>query len=276
MSTPDYQKIEAIVRKAGAMLPGASSDQGPAYKKQGDANFCTEYDLAIQKYLIGEFRALMPEAAYYGEEETEGNTQDTSADYVFYIDPIDGTTNFMKGYGHSCVSVGLSHKGKMLAGFVYDPFVDHMYVGIRGKGSTLNGRPLKVADLPISEGLAGFDATRYNEGSGPVIDVLFDLVKELFRRSLGTREGGSAALDLCRVASSANTVYVQFVLKPYDFAAASVIVEEAGGVLTQMDGSPCPLTGTTSMICGSPTAWAEAKALVAELLKKHGLTLSDI
>lgn len=258
----DYPQIEHLVRQAGKMMLTAQLTDGAVHEKEGGANFCTDYDVAIQKFLIDHFRALIPEATYYGEEETEGVEQTDTGEYVFYIDPIDGTTNFMLGYHHSCVSVGLAHRGRIIAGFVYNPFTDQMYVGIRGQGSTLNGRPLHLEDKSVAEGIVGFDCTRYNEGTGERIDILFEAVKALYRRSLATREGGSAALGLCQVAAAANVVYIQMVLKPYDYAAASVIVEEAGGIMTQMDGSPVPLTGTCSMICGTRTAWAEAKEIV--------------
>ena len=262
MKEIDYRQIEDTVREAGKMMLTAHLDRDTVHEKDGGANFVTDYDVAIQKFLIDRFRVLLPEASYYGEEETEGVEQSDAGEYVFYIDPIDGTTNFMSGYNHSCVSVGLAHAGKMIAGFVYNPFTDQMYAAVRGRGSTLNGKPLHMGDRPIAEGVAGFDATRYNEGTGELVDILFEAVKELFRRSLATREGGSAALGLCQVAASANVVYIQMVLKPYDYAAASVIVEEAGGVMTQMDGSPVALDGTSSMICGTKTAWAEAKEIV--------------
>ena len=262
MAEIDYGKIEAAVREAGKMMLTAHLDRNTVHEKEGGANFVTDYDVAIQRFLIERFRAVLPEASYYGEEETEGVSRSSEGEYVFYIDPIDGTTNFMLGYHHSCVSVGLAHRGRMIAGFVYDPFTDRMYAAVRGRGSTLNGRPLRLGDTGIENGLVGFDATRYNEGTGELIDILFLAVKELYRRCLATREGGSAALGLCQVAAGANAAYIQMVLKPYDYAAASVIVEEAGGVMTQMDGSPIVFEGTCSMICGTKRAWAEAKEIV--------------
>ena len=268
MQNIDYVKVEAIVKEAGKMILAANDADGIIHEKAGAANFCTEYDLKIQRFLIENLKEILPEATYYGEEDTEGSTQEVLSDYVFYIDPIDGTTNFMLGYHHSCVSVGLAYKNRIIAGFVYNPYVDEMYVGIRGKGATLNGRKLCLANKTLSEGIAGFDATRYNEGVGEVIDILFLTVKELYCRSLATREGGSSTLDLCRVASAGNVVYVQFVLKPYDYAAAWVIVEEAGGVMTQIDGSPLLLDQNCSMICGTKAAWAEAKQIIEEATEK--------
>ncbi|MDY4692261.1 MAG: inositol monophosphatase, partial [Blautia sp.] len=183
-------------------------------------------------------------------------------------DPIDGTTNFMFGYKHSCVSVGLAFKGKIIAGFVYNPFKNEMYKGILGQGSTLNGRTLRIQDKPLSEGIAGFDCTRYNEGTSDNIDILFKVVRELYFQSLAIREGGSSTLDLCRVASSSNVVYFQMVLQPYDYAAAWIIVEEAGGVITQIDGTPLRLDGPSSVICGTPKAYAQTKEIAERMVKE--------
>lgn len=268
MKEIDYQKIEDAVREAGKIMLSAHLDSGSVHEKEGGANFVTDYDVSIQRFLIDRFRAVLPEAGYYGEEDTEGVDRSGTEEYVFYIDPIDGTTNFMCGYNHSCVSVGLAYRGKIIAGYVYNPYVDLMYSAVRGRGAFLNGKPLRLGDAALEDGIAGFDCTRYNEGTGETIDILFEAVKELYRRSLATREGGSAALGLCQVAAGANVVYVQMVLKPYDYAAASVIVEEAGGVMTQMDGSPVALDGSSSMVCGTRRAWAEAMEIVARAKQK--------
>ena len=109
-----FDSIEAIVREAGRIVKNAHAGSDQIEKKEGLANFVTEYDVKVQEYLIGEFQKLIPDAAYFGEEATDGNKQQASADgYTFYIDPIDGTTNFMFDYNFSCISVGLAHQKQM-------------------------------------------------------------------------------------------------------------------------------------------------------------------
>ena len=162
----------------------------------------------------------------------------------------------MFDYHHSCISVGLAHGEQMIAGFVYHPYVDDMYVAVRGHGSYLNGKRLQMADKPVEEGIVEFGCARYNEAG---IDWLFRVVKEMFQNSLSIRCGGSAALGLCRGASGSNTVYLELKLQPYDYAAASVILEEAGGRITQIDGSPITLHEGCSIIGGTPAAWQESK-----------------
>lgn len=248
----DYNRIEEIVREAGRIMLHATLTSDQVHAKQGDSNYCTEYDTQIQRFLMAHLHALLPEAGFYGEEDTAGNRESLEEkEYIFYIDPIDGTTNFMFGYHHSCVSVGLARNGKTVAGFVYNPYIDEMYTAFLGQGSYLNGRKLTVADRGLHEGIAAFGCARYNDNG---TDKLFDCVKEMFHRSLAIRSGGSATLEMCRVASGNDCVYLELTLQPYDYAAAMLIVTEAGGVVTQTDGSPVTLDNPCSMLCGTPTA----------------------
>ena len=256
------RKIGQIVREAGAMLKGAKLQEEGIRAKEGEANFVTEYDSRIQSFLIRALRELLPDASFFGEEETEGNERTVSSGCTFLIDPIDGTTNFMFGYHFSCVSVGLALNGRMEAGWVYNPFCEDFYYAARGKGAWQNGRRLAVKDKPVEEGIVAFGCARYNEGN---FDLLFDMVKQLFMRSLSIRSGGSAALDLCRVAAGANAAYLELKLQPYDYAAASVIIEEAGGVITQFDENPVTLHAPCSVIAGTRTAARQIRDLTCAL-----------
>lgn len=264
---PRYAAIEKLVREAGKKMLNARPKEENIHKKEGLANFCTDYDTAIQRFLIQGLSEILPGAAFFGEEDTEGNAgAEAEGEFTFYIDPIDGTTNFMFDYHHSCVSVGLAHGDEMIAGFVYHPYVDDMYVAVKGHGSYLNGKRLHLADKPVEEGIVEFGCARYNEAG---IDWLFRVVKEMFQNSLSIRCGGSAALGLCRGASGSNTVYLELKLQPYDYVAASVILEEAGGKITQIDGSPITLHEGCSIIGGTPAAWQESKDAFAKLKEKE-------
>lgn len=256
----DSNQIENTVFEAGQMMLSADAEKAEVFQKEGPANFATTYDLKIQEFLITHFKEILPSATYYGEEDTSGNAGTVSdKGYTFIIDPIDGTTNFMFGYKQSCVSVGLSLNGQMLAGFVYNPYTNDFYKAVRGEGSFLNGRRLTVDNRPLSEGIAAFGCARYNDSDA---DRHFAIVKELFKRSLAVRNGGSAALDLCRIASGANVLYFESRLQPYDYAAASVIIEEAGGVITQCDGSRISLNGPCSILARTEKAWGEGKGIL--------------
>jgi len=256
-------KIECIVRDAAAILRGAALRPADIHAKTGPANYVTEYDTRIQRFLIARFSELMPDATFFGEEETEGCTREVSAGRTFFIDPIDGTTNFMFGYRYSCVSVGLAEAGRITAGWVCNPYSGELFFARRGKGSFLNGTPLKIEDRGLADGIAVFDIARYNDDDGG--DRIFAAAKELYRRAIAIRCCGSAALDLCRIAAGANVGYFQTKLQPYDYAAASVIIEEAGGVIGQLAGEPIALDGPCPIVAGTPRAAEEIRSIVRKM-----------
>ncbi len=256
-----YQEIEGAVRQAGEIVRSARLTGADVHEKEGPANFVTEYDTAVQRFLIRRFDEILPGAGYFGEEDTAGNAHEVGEKYTFFIDPIDGTTNFLFGYHYSCVSVGLADGGKLIAGWVYNPYSDEMYRAVRGQGAWLNDRRLEIENRGLSQGIAGFGCARYNDAGA---DHIFRVVRRLFMNALAIREGGSAALDLCRIAAGANVGYFETKLQPYDYAAASVILEEAGGVIGQIDGSPIALTGPCGIIAGTPRAAEEIRALALE------------
>lgn len=256
----NYQEIESAVRRAGAVMKNAHLSADAVRHKEGAANFVTKYDVEIQKFLMKELHEILPEAEFFGEEDTDGNGREQAlGGYCFLIDPIDGTTNFMFRYNYSCISVGLAYAGRMTAGFVYNPYVEEMFTAVRGEGAYLNGERLRITDAGLEDGIASFGCARYNQSD---TDRLFHVLPELFGRSLAIRCGGSAALDLCRVAAGASVIYMEMKLNPYDYAAASVIIEEAGGVITQLDGSEITLDRPCSILGAAPKASVEVRVLM--------------
>ena len=253
--------MQDIVHEAGAMLRDAHLSTSEIHEKEGPANFCTDYDLRIQRFIMARLSKAIPGCSFYGEEDTEGNHASAISPYTFYIDPIDGTTNFMFDYHHSCVSVGVAYAGQLVAGYVYNPYVDELFHAVQGEGAWLNDRRLVMQDKPIKEGIVAFGCARYNDSD---TDLLFDVTRQMFLRSLSIRNGGSAALDLCRIASGSNVAYYEFKLQPYDYAAASVIIEEAGGYISRVDGGSITLDRPCSIVGGTETAWREVRAMIAE------------
>lgn len=254
--------MERVIREAGRMM---LRDPGEVHGKTGLANFVTDRDVEIQKYLIRELSFLYSGCHFYGEEDTGGN--DRKLDGIcFYIDPIDGTTNYIFGYCHSCVSVGMARDGEIVAGYVYNPFTDQFYEAEKGKGAKLNGKLLTKSEHGLEEGIVAFGCARYNEGD---TDALFDITKELYLRSLSVRNGGSAALDLVRVASGANVGYIELKLQPYDYAAASIIITEAGGVISQVNGDPITLDGPCSVLAGTQKAAGQIREIALSRMEQY-------
>ncbi len=260
------KKIEESIRKYGVLLRNVHADENNIYQKEGLANFVTEYDIQIQKGLMEDLSRILPGTEFFGEEDTAGNDHGEKMDgYCFFIDPIDGTTNFLFNYRHSCISVGLSWKKEIVAGFVYNPYTDVMYKGIRGQGAYANDKSIHVLDCELKDSLVAFGCARYNEGD---TDLLFASVKEIYLRCLGVRNGGSAALDCCRSAEGSNGAYVELKLQPYDYAAASVIIEEAGGVITQIDGKAITLDAPCSILAGSKQICREIQDIIQAVSEK--------
>ncbi|MCR5734481.1 MAG: inositol monophosphatase [Lachnospiraceae bacterium] len=258
INSAEAKQIENAVREAGGIILSEHPDKGSIRKKEGPANYVTLYDVKIQEFLIEKFSALFPDAGFYGEEDTEGNSHRVGEGYTFFIDPIDGTTNFMFDYHNSCVSVGLSEGNTMIAGWVYNPYVDQMFSALRGQGAYLNGKKLKIENRSMGEGIVAFGCARYNEG-----DLVFSVLEEIFMNSLSLRNGGSAAIDLCRIAAGSNVAYIEMKLQPYDYAAASVIIEEAGGFVGQADGSPVAIDGPCSIVAGTYKAAEEIRGILS-------------
>lgn len=252
------KKIEEIIRNAGNIILSAHIAEEEIHKKSGSANFVTDYDVKIQKYLISELSAVLPGCSFFGEEDTEENEHRVSDGYTFFIDPIDGTTNFMFDYRNSCVSVGLAKESVMIAGWVFDPYTNQFWKAVKGEGAYLNNQKLQINNKGLDEGICAFGCARYNEG-----DRVFGILEELFTRSLSIRNGGSAAIDLCRIASGSNVGYVEMKLHPYDFAAASVIIEEAGGVIGTAEGENITLDRPCSIVAGTKKAAEEIRCLLA-------------
>ena len=144
--------------------------------------------------------------------------------------------------------------------------MDEFFSALQGTGAFLNGQRLHVLDRSLEEGIVAYGCARYNEGD---TDALFQITKELYLNSLSLRNGGSAALDLCRIASGSNVAYLELKLQPYDYAAASVIIREAGGIIGQLDGPEVSLDKPCSILAGTPKAVEQVKQLCRKFALLH-------
>ena len=238
-------KIADVVRDCGKIMLEAVRTSDMVDEKEGHANFVTTYDKKVQETLKEKLTEILPAAAFVGEEDDiHASIQKGLA---FIVDPIDGTTNFIKDYHVSAISVGLINDGRSYIGVVYNPYLDEMFTAERGKGAFLNGKPIHVSRNPLSEGIVLFGTAPYYE---ELSRKSFDLAYEYFRQALDIRRSGSAAIDLCSIAAGRAEVYFELRLSPWDYAAGSLIVEEAGGVVTTVDGGeitferPCSVLAT--------------------------------
>jgi myo-inositol-1(or 4)-monophosphatase len=204
-----------------------------AFEYKGEVDLVTEADRASEKLIVERLRARWPEYGIVGEE---GTRSDMEADYLWYVDPLDGTTNFAHGFPVFCVSIALVHKDEqLLAGIIYDPTRDEMFSAERSQGATLNGKAIQVSQTKrLSESLLATGFPSHKRHQNPNIHFYHQITL----RSHGVRRAGSAALDLANVACGRYDGFWEFNLNPWDTAAGALLVQEAGGTVTRFDGSP--------------------------------------
>jgi len=224
-------KMSAIAQEAGKLLMGYFA-KGISYEyKGGEIDLVTDADRASEQLIVGRLHELWPEHKIVAEEGTHwaGN------DYHWYVDPLDGTTNFAHGYPVFCVSIGLEHEGELQAGVLFDPTRNELFSAERGHGATLNGRPIRVSRTPkLAESILGTGFPSYKRHKDPNIHFYHQLTL----RSHGVRRAGSAALDMANVACGRYDGFWEFNLNPWDTCAGALLVREAGGMITRFDGSP--------------------------------------
>lgn len=230
-------------RSCGEMLIQADRESLRIESKQGQANFVTKYDVSVEAYLREHLLQIVPDAVFIGEESETHSC--VGAKHVFIVDPIDGTTNFIKDYHASAISIALLDEGQVMIGVVYNPYMNEMFWAERGKGAYCNGERIHVSDQPLENGLVLF-------GSSPYYKELwkrsFELAYAYFEKALDIRRSGSAALDLCSIAAGRAEVYFELRLSPWDYVAGSLLVEEAGGVITDIDGDPIRFDRPSSIL----------------------------
>jgi myo-inositol-1(or 4)-monophosphatase len=227
--------MSAIAREAGALLM-QYFHQGLKIEYKGDADLVTAADRASEKLIRERITQQFPSHDVLGEEQ---GLDDQGGDYRWYVDPLDGTTNFAHGYPVFCVSMALEHRptsteAKRVAGVVYDPTRDELFAAELGKGAQLNGvaiSPSKAAQLKECLVATGFPSHKRHKNPN------IHFYHQITLRTHGVRRAGSAALDLCNVASGRFDGFWEFNLNAWDTAAGALIVEEAGGKVTRFDGS---------------------------------------
>ena len=224
-------RMMSVAREAGRLLI-TYFERRIGYEYKGDVDLVTEADRASEKLIVERIHSFFPAHDIVGEE---GTRTQAGGEYRWYVDPLDGTTNFAHGYPVFCISLGVEHKGSLQAGVLYDPTRDELFSAEKGKGAQLNGRPISVSTTgKLSESLLATGFPSHKRHKNPNIHFYHQLTL----RSHGLRRAGSAALDLACVASGRYDGFWEFNLNPWDTAAGVLLVQEAGGTVTRFDGSP--------------------------------------
>jgi myo-inositol-1(or 4)-monophosphatase len=230
-STEFVPAMTEMAREAGALLMDFFH-QHVKIEYKGEVDLVTVADRQSEALILQRIRARWPSHDILGEE---GGLHDQGSEYRWYVDPLDGTTNFAHGYPVFCVSLAVEHKGKRIAGVVYDPTRDELFSAELGAGAYLNGERIhvsKTANLAESLVATGFPSHKRHKNP----NIFF--YHQITLRTHGVRRAGSAALDLCSVACGRFDGFWEFNLNPWDTAAGVLIVEEAGGIVGDFRGGP--------------------------------------
>jgi myo-inositol-1(or 4)-monophosphatase len=242
--------MSEIAREAGALLM-RYFHQHLKIEYKGEADLVTAADRASEALIRERILARWPEHDVLGEEQ---GLSDQGSDYRWYVDPLDGTTNFAHGYPVFCVSMGLEYqapdqrsageRASRVAAVIYDPTRDELFTAEQGKGARLNGETIRVSKTAVlKESLlaTGFPSQKRHKNP----NIFF--YHQITLRTHGVRRAGSAALDLCNVACGRYDGFWEFNLNPWDTAAGVLIVEQAGGKVTGFDGSPFELNSRETL-----------------------------
>ena len=239
--------IMDAAREAGFIMKNAVRPK--VMEKSGHANFVTETDEKVQDFLMENLSEVLPGAAFLGEEEGQDVfTEKMEKGYVFVIDPIDGTSNFICGYEPSVVSIGLLKDEKPYIGVVYNPYYNMMFHAVAGKGAYMNGSKIMSSKAPLSDSLVLFGTAPYYTD---LRDECFRISKAIMDECVDIRRSGTAAWDMCCVAMGRCALYFELKIQLWDYAAAALIAEEAGCTVTDTVGKPLSYTGPSSAVCRS-------------------------
>ncbi len=212
---------------------------------KGPVDLVTDTDRAVEELVTSQLLLAFPDHIVVGEESTGALAPAPLDHYVWYLDPVDGTTNFAHGYPQFCVSLALVHGGQIQLGIVHDPTRDETFFARCGGGATLNGQPIHVSTTSdINHALLG---TGFPYDRRERSDFYLGFMKNFMRASQGIRRTGSAALDLCYVACGRLDGFWEWKLKPWDIAAGALIVSEAGGQTSDFQGAPLDLLGEQTL-----------------------------
>ncbi len=252
----NVHEIIKFAVEAGHITLGADRNK-KIYTKEGRANFVTEYDTRVQEFIVESVKKLVPDALFVCEESDTNDGFDENR-YRFIIDPIDGTTNFIRNAPEYAICIGVMLGDTQVCGVVHCPALGITYYAEHGKGAfaVKNGVTEKIHVSP-----SGLDGAIIAAGTSPylveLLDTTLGLTRHLLDRAADTRRSGSAALDICRAAEGVYDIMFEFSNYAWDYTAASIILTEAGGSFCDLDGNQIRRDIRSSVLGGSPLAVSE-------------------
>ena len=245
-------------RRAGQMMIRASGNlEAVKIDSKAFNDFVSNVDRESEMILVDALKEAYPHHKIICEES--GSHGKSDAEYEWIIDPLDGTTNFLHGHPQYAISMALLHKGVLQEALVYAPERNDLYMASRGQGALLNDRRIRVSNrVELNRCLIG---TGFPVVDQSMMDRYLAILKDFLSKTAGGRREGSAALDLCSVAVGRLDGFFEFNLKPWDVAAGALIVKEAGGIVTDMQGNDTWLQ-TGNIVAGNPKVLAQMLQII--------------
>jgi len=268
MPFPDLSKLRAVAeegaRRAGKLI-AARFDRDRTVTYKGRIDLVTDSDKASESELIAYVRGHFPDSTILSEE----SGLSSGGELRWFIDPLDGTTNYAHRVPHFCVSLAAQGPDGLLAAAIFDPVRGELFSAAKGQGAALNGIPLRASAVETLERALLCTGFPYDVRERP--EVPLGLFNRLIRHAQGVRRMGSAALDLAYVAAGRFDGFFEFGLKPWDIAAGALLVMEAGGAMTRVDGEPLDLS-IGDVLASCPGIEARLKTECAHFLTEIGWT----
>lgn len=254
------ERLIQIAMEAGGFFQ--RQEMTSVASKEGHGNFVTDIDCRVQAFLEEKLTGLLPGSAFIGEEKENGALTDTP---TWIVDPLDGTINMIHDYRQSAVSIALCRDKKPVTGVIWQPFTRELFCAEAGGGAFLNGRAIHVSGVPFRDALAAVGTAPYYE---ELREISIQLAGDFLRECADFRRSGSAALDLAYLACGRHEIFIEMRLKPWDYAAGSLIVREAGGQVTMpLAGGEMNYDLSTAILAAAPQCMPGA----LEILRRHGL-----
>ncbi|MCB7320839.1 inositol monophosphatase family protein [Lacrimispora sp. 210928-DFI.3.58] len=241
----DAEKIKALVKSIKPLF--MDHKRASQIKVKGVSDFVTQVDFQVQETMKEGLRSLYPQIQFMGEEKDNSDIDFSGS--VWILDPVDGTTNLIHDFRQSALSLALCTGGVVELGIIYQPYTDEMFWAVKGQGAWLGDTPIHVSQVDTLErSLVSIGTCPYDHS---LAEKNFKAFQEIFLHCSDIRRMGSAAIDLAYVACGRTEAFFERSLKPWDFAAGLLLVEEAGGKVTDFNGDPVDVTGPSQIMAGN-------------------------
>lgn len=246
-----------IARQAAEIIVHAYQDLENLKVQAKDRNdFVTEVDQASEKLIINGLRKAYPDHGFFGEESGHIEGKGEGKDYLWIIDPLDGTTNYIRGIPQFAISIACQYRGRMEHAVVLDPLKDEVFCASRGHGATLNSKRIRVSDRRSLEGALIGTGIPFSGNNLNYIDGYLNMMRAVLGDTAGIRRAGAASLDLAYVACGRLDAFWEFGLKNYDMAAGALLIQEAGGLCSDFMGGH-DFLDKNQVVCGNPKCFKE-------------------